>query len=130
MTSITIATAFHNLARPRGRIAACLTAVSIAMVASSAQAESPLRDGNSANTSATPGVNAPGPTAGSPQLVQPPTMPGATTSQKLDNGNGVIAPPSQVDPGIRKAAPPRANFPTPIVPPPGTPGGNPNVISK
>jgi hypothetical protein len=105
--------------------------IALAASVATASAQSPLRDGNSSpDLSATPGVNAPGPQQSTPQLARPPSMPGTTTSQKLGNSNGVISPPGQMDPGIHKDAPPRADFPMPIVPPPGTPGGNPNVISK
>ena len=55
-----------------------------------------------------------------------PAPPAAT-----DAGNGVIRPPAQVDPGMKVASPvPAAALPTPIVPPPGTAGGNPSVQPK
>jgi hypothetical protein len=42
---------------------------------------------------------------------------------------GVIRPPTQVDPGINRTPPGilHKDFTTPVLPPPGTPGGNPNV---
>ena len=43
---------------------------------------------------------------------------------------GIIHPPATIDPGMTKPAPNPQAFPTPVVPPPGTPGGNPQVIPK
>jgi len=51
-----------------------------------------------------------------------------TLSQKLAQSNGVICPPPTVDPGIRKPAPPGG--PMPVIPPPGAPGGDPDVQPK
>jgi len=50
-----------------------------------------------------------------------------TLSDKLNQSNGVICPPN-VDPGI-KAPTPNAGK-TPVIPPPGSPGGNPSVQPK
>jgi hypothetical protein len=43
---------------------------------------------------------------------------------------GVVVPTKPVDPGIHAPHPPASQFPTPVIPPPGTPGGNPDVIPK
>jgi hypothetical protein len=43
---------------------------------------------------------------------------------------GVIRPPGAVDPGISKGTPNPQAFPTPIIPPPGSSGGNPRVQPK
>jgi hypothetical protein len=48
-------------------------------------------------------------------------------SDKLARGDGVLCPPN-VDPGM--AAPPPRGGNTPVIPPPGSPGGNPNVQPK
>jgi hypothetical protein len=53
---------------------------------------------------------------------------GADLSDKLARSNGVICPPGAVDPEM--TAPPPGGGRTPIIPPPGTPGGNPNVQPK
>ena len=50
-----------------------------------------------------------------------------TLSDKLDQGGGVICPPD-VDPGM-KAPTPEAGK-TPVIPPPGSPGGDPKVQPK
>ena len=53
-----------------------------------------------------------------------------TLSDKLSDTNGVIHPTTNVDPKINKPAPvPNPNS-MPVIPPPGTPGGNPNVQPK
>jgi hypothetical protein len=60
---------------------------------------------------------------------------GSTTGQaaeslgdKLAKSDGVLCPPSGVDPEIRAPTPDAGNMP--VIPPPGTPGGNPNVRPK
>jgi hypothetical protein len=58
------------------------------------------------------------------KMANAPPSPGGT-------GSGVISPPSGVDPGIRAPTPPAGSTATmPVIPPPGTPGGNPNVQAK
>lgn len=49
-------------------------------------------------------------------------------SEKLAQSGGVICPPPHVDPGMKAPTPPGG--PMPVIPPPGTPGGNPNVQPK
>ena len=53
----------------------------------------------------------------------------APLSEKLSNTNGVIHPQADVDPGIGKAPPPTGGT-MPVVPPAGSPGGNPDVQPK
>jgi hypothetical protein len=60
---------------------------------------------------------------------------GTTTGQsqeplgdKLAKSNGVLCPPSGVDPEIRAPTPEGGN--TPVIPPPGSPGGDPTVRPK
>ena len=52
-----------------------------------------------------------------------------TLSRKLNNSNGVISPPPQVDPGM-SVKPPNDAGSMRIIPPPGSPGRNPNVQPK
>jgi hypothetical protein len=47
---------------------------------------------------------------------------------KLAKSNGVLCPPSGVDPEMRAPTPDTGN--TPVIPPPGSPGGNPNIQPK
>lgn len=62
------------------------------------------------------------------------TEPGTTTGQtgeladKLAKSNGVLCPPSGVDPEIRAPTPDAGK--TPVIPPPGSLGGNPDVQPK
>jgi hypothetical protein len=62
-------------------------------------------------------LSAPGETTGSANL-----------SDQLSRSKGVICPPAGVDPGI--SAPAVGGGVMPVVPPPGTPGGDPSVIPK
>ena len=64
-----------------------------------------------------------------------PSGEGATIGQraeplgdKLAKSDGVLCPPSGVDPEIRAPTPDAGN--TPVIPPPGSPGGDPNVRPK
>jgi hypothetical protein len=52
----------------------------------------------------------------------------ANLSDQLAQSNGVICPPAGVDP--KMAAPPRQGGATPVIPPPGSPGGDPNIVPK
>ena len=61
--------------------------------------------------------------------------PGTTTGQaseplgdKLAKSDGVLCPPSGVDPEMRAPTPDAGN--TPVIPPPGSPGGNQDVRPK
>ena len=61
---------------------------------------------------------------------------GSTTGQateplgdRLARSNGVLCPPSGIDPEMR-APTPDAGGTMPVIPPPGSPGGNPNVQPK
>ena len=52
-------------------------------------------------------------------------------SKKLDKSEGVIAPPRGVDPQMQVEPPADASSgKMPVIPPPGSPGGNPNVMPK
>ncbi len=60
---------------------------------------------------------------------------GQTTGQsseplgdKLARSNGVLCPPAGVDPEIRAPTPDTGN--TPVIPPPGSPGGDPKLRPK
>lgn len=64
------------------------------------------------------------------------TRPGTTTGQadsaplsdRLAAGHGVLCPPSGVDPEIRAPTPDVGK--TPVIPPPGSPGGDPSIQPK
>lgn len=50
-------------------------------------------------------------------------------SEKLARSGGVICPPEHVDPKIRQPTPPTGGS-MPVIPPPGSPGGDPSVQPK
>jgi hypothetical protein len=50
-------------------------------------------------------------------------------SDKLARSGGVICPPQQVDPDM-KAPTPHGGGNMPVIPPPGSPGGDPNIQPK
>jgi hypothetical protein len=54
---------------------------------------------------------------------------GESLGDKLAKSDGVLCPPSGVDPEIR-APTPDNGAKTPVIPPPGSPGGNPNLRPK
>lgn len=51
-----------------------------------------------------------------------------TLSDKLANSNGVICPPTNVDPEMQKPAPGGGRMK--VIPPPGAPGGDPGTVPK
>ena len=60
---------------------------------------------------------------------------GTTTGQRIEplgdrlaKSDGVLCPPSGIDPEIRAPTPDAGNMP--VIPPPGSPGGNPDVRPK
>ncbi len=50
-------------------------------------------------------------------------------SDRLSQQKGTIAPPN-VDPGMTVQPSGRGAATTPVIPPPGSPGGNPSVVPK
>jgi hypothetical protein len=61
------------------------------------------------------------------QPVEPPAI--GDSSSDLSRSGGVIRPPADVDPQM-KQMPPSSGGRMPVIPPPGTPGGNPSVKPK
>jgi hypothetical protein len=55
---------------------------------------------------------------------------GETLSERLHESEGVIRPPAGIDPEIRVPAPVPDPGTTPVIPPPGSPGGNPAIQPK
>lgn len=51
-------------------------------------------------------------------------------TEQLKEGEGVLEPPRGMDPEIEKEAPVPNPGTTPVLPPPGEPGGDPNVQPK
>src|SRR5215208_2457541 len=66
-----------------------------------------------------------------PRSTQSDSRPGETLSERLDRTDGVIRPPATVTPDMPQARPPAPDpRTTPVIPPPGTPGGNPQIEPK
>jgi hypothetical protein len=68
-----------------------------------------------------------------PPLPLPPTEgegSGSSMSERLSETQGVIKPPQDVDPGIKRPTPPTGPNSMPVIPPPGTPGGDQSVQPK
>jgi hypothetical protein len=65
-----------------------------------------------------------------PEKIQPPLSPPPKNGGKEEfkREDGVIRPPSKIDPEME--AKPRDGSRTPVIPPPGTPGGDENVHPK
>src|SRR4051794_37565153 len=100
----------------RGRgLAVALGAATLVVFAAVSQAQ---------DNAGRPPVLPPQPGTGVPEKVDPPLQPGTdgevtgTLSQKLNESEGVIHPPSGVDPEIR-VPPPSTGGTMPVIPPPG-----------
>jgi hypothetical protein len=78
--------------------------------------------------------NMPAPQSTIPEKVAPqdPSSTGSTgtLSDKLERSDGVIRPPTGIDPDITARAPDPDPGTTRVIPPPGTPGGDPTLDPK
>jgi hypothetical protein len=63
-----------------------------------------------------------------PRTPAEPPLSGSSSSE-LSRSGGVITPPAGIDPQMKQTPPPSGDK-MPVVPPPGTPGGNPLVKPK
>src|SRR3954451_12373287 len=79
------------------------------------------RPANCAPTEATPQGNVAPHGAATRQRAEP-------LGDKLARSDGVLCPPAGVDPAIRAPTPDTGN--TPVIPPPGSPGGDPTIRPK
>jgi hypothetical protein len=61
-----------------------------------------------------------------PEKIAPPA---GDMSSRLSRQKGTIDPPN-VDPGMTVNPPAHSGTRTPVIPPPGSPGGNPSVVPK
>jgi hypothetical protein len=106
--------------RPLMIVAATMIA---AVTGASAQSDRTARPA----ISSTPNLGCQARTGG---LAVPPgeTTGSANLSDELSRSRGVICPPPEVDPGI--SAQPKGDGLTPVIPPPGSPGGDPSIIPK
>jgi hypothetical protein len=68
--------------------------------------------------------------AAGPAWAQATQAPRSNPSDKLNQSGGVIVPNQNVDPKMQVTPPDPGPTSTPVIPPPGSPGGNPNVVPK
>ena len=97
-----------------------------AVAAASAQSEAaPVRDPKACAPDSGSHLDAPKPSG--PQQSEGTTGAGESLSERLARSDGVICPPN-VDPDIKAPTPDAGKMP--VVPPPGSPGGDPSVQPK
>src|SRR5215213_6971789 len=65
-----------------------------------------------------------------PRSTSTTARPGETLSERLDRTDGVIRPPSDLNPDMSVRPPVPDPGTTPVIPPPGSPGGDPRVTPK
>jgi hypothetical protein len=56
--------------------------------------------------------------------------PADSASDQLARSHGTIKPPADIDPGMATPPPDMGPRSMPVIPPPGTPGGDPTVVPK
>jgi len=96
--------------------------VALLMLGGLAQAQTaPPPPAPSPKANCTPSAGPGSPTTGSDQS-------DSNLSDKLADSNGVICPPADVDPDMHKPAPGGGR--TPVIPPPGSPGGDQKSVPK
>src|SRR5581483_2643663 len=81
-----------------------------------------------AGTSAPCAPSAPGGLGAAKPPASRDAAPAPNLSDTLARSNGVICPPANVDPQMKAPTPDAGN--TPVIPPPGSPGGDPSVQPK
>jgi hypothetical protein len=108
--------------------ALALAAAVLLGVAAQAQPGSLARDPKACAPGADSHLKAPDtPTPQAPSTPNATTGSGTNLSEKLAQSDGVLCPPD-VDPGIKAPTPEVGKMP--VIPPPGSPGGDPNVRPK
>ena len=103
----------------------CLTTIFAGSLAGAAAAQTPVQPRD---------PNMPAPENTIPEkMEEPPTtgsVGGATLSEKLQATDGVIRPPSNIAPDMTVPAPEPNPGTTPVIPPPGSPGGDQSIQPK
>ncbi|AEI03879.1 hypothetical protein OCA5_c27620 [Afipia carboxidovorans OM5] len=79
-------------------------------------------------TNCAPTQTAPGKQSVEPS--RPPHEAGKPLGDTLAQSDGVLCPPTDVDPAMRAPPPDSGSSSMPVLPPPGSPGGAPNVRPK
>ncbi len=120
------------LARKAGTMLSAIVAAAIIASTGTAQAQAALSPTVPAEIQ--PGHPPPVVTGntGTPQILIPTPLPPAAGADTPGGAarNGVIAPPApEADAAINRGAP-SATVGPPVIPPPGSPGGNPSIVPK
>jgi hypothetical protein len=102
---------------------AAVAALSAPSVSALAQIAQPPAAGT---TRCAPSVSGPAPAM--PRDDATGAAPSQNLSDTLARSEGVICPPANLDPAMRAPTPDAGN--TPVIPPPGSPGGDPSVRPK
>lgn len=111
-------------------IAFLLASAFILWIAASSlvRAQPAAPNGSGGPAAGAPTLQTPSPNAGQPSPALPPS--GETLSERLDRSGGVIKPPPTLDPEIRVPAKEPNAGTMPVIPPPGSPGGNQAIQPK
>jgi len=110
------------------RLCACVITAALWALPAVAQPNPPAQNQPAPNARTDPKACAPGERLQpGPRGPQGTTGQGDSTSDKLARTDGVICPPN-LDPQME--TPPADTGKTPVLPPPGSPGGDPNVRPK
>jgi hypothetical protein len=107
----------------------CALAAMALPYGASAQNPQPAPPGQTPPQVAPPSSPSPPPEQIRPADPNDRTAGGGTLSDKLSQQQGTLQPPA-VDPGIQKPVPQRGAATMPVIPPPGTPGGDQKVVPK
>jgi hypothetical protein len=99
-----------------------LTVTAVILMAAPAMAQNPPQ----APRTTPPVQVAPPSAAAPPEKIAPPSR---DLSNRLSQQRGTIDPPN-VDPNMTVHPPAQSGGTTPVIPPPGSPGGNPSVVPK
>jgi hypothetical protein len=94
-----------------------------------AQNPQPAPPGETHTAVAPPSASQPPPEQIAPGSSMPPSSGTTNLSQRLAKDQGTLTPPA-VDPGIQAPLPSHSEGTMPVIPPPGTPGGNQTVVPK
>jgi hypothetical protein len=112
------------------RTTAAILGLAVALAAPYAAAQNP----QAAPPAAAPLVAPPNAPSPPPEKIAPPGRDvhadNQTLSDKLSQQHGTLHPPAAVDPGMAVSPSPRQQGSMPVIPPPGSPGGNQSVVPK
>lgn len=100
-----------------------LSVTALILIAAPAMAQNPQPTSPTNPTVPVAPPNAPSPP---PEKIAPADE---NMSDRLSRQKGTITPPN-VDPGMTVSPPAQSRAAMPVIPPPGSPGGNPSVVPK